>query len=53
MQDFYHQQYYGVGCRNISRTLIPNLGYKALLVGIKLQDQGSKLESRRKSVSDK
>ena len=40
---------YGIGCRAVSRILISNLGYKALLVGIALQDQGSKLKSCRKS----
>ena len=39
---------YATGSRTVCRTLIPDLGYKALLIGIKLQDQGSKLKSRRK-----
>ena len=33
------------GSRTTYRTLISSLGYKALLIGIKLQDQGSKLKS--------
>ena len=43
--------FYSIGSRTIDRTLIPNLGYKALLFGIQFQDQGSKLQSRRNSCS--
>ena len=38
-----------IGSSTIYRTIIQNLGYKALLIGIKLQEQGSKLKSCRKS----
>ena len=40
---------YGIRYRTISRNLISNLGYKAILVGIKLYNQGSKLKSCRKT----
>ena len=35
-------------CRTGSRTLIPNHGYEALLIGLKLLDPGSKLKAYTK-----
>ena len=40
---------YRIGSGTTYRTLIPSLGYKALLIGMKLQDQGPKSKSCRKS----
>ena len=40
---------YGIGCRTLSRTLIPNLGYEALLIGLKIQGPGLDFKSCRSS----
>ena len=40
---------YGIGCTTMSRTLIPNLGYEAVLIGLQLWDPGPQSKSCRKS----
>ena len=37
-----------LGYRTISRNLSSNLGYQALLVGVNLQDEGSKIQVLQK-----